>query len=405
MCDSWQFIVQLSRRLCGQIQKLTTEKAHTGAVSKILKLKLLAKFLGLVIFSPNWDLEPSNNSKTQNEALLLTTKNSIANVNATTPILPIYDLIAESYINNHLTMTISWVVEYLRMSKWDFVSKFSRYYQRCFSLLFTLHRKSSKLKFDGPGFNSNLMFVSFEIESLLCDVMTFKERDKLFFVDLSALEPPPPSSPPPNTPSLDDTLLFCAKSFLLSSSPFFTDIENVLMEIKRNESSSNLSRRRRMTSKKMRPLSISFENARKDSNTSLSSMGNGFSSFSNINNLDESFSSNVSSTPLKMSDTPQSASNEIKLIEGSASKTFGSPSPRSRPFSPVLARSLTPTKIQKSLVDAFFHQHPQLQNIAELAIEIIVKEVSTTICDHYLKLRVGEEANRMGEGVDTINPR
>jgi len=476
MCDSYQFIVQLSRNLCGQIQKLTSiNTSHTGATGRILKLKLLAKFLGLIVFSPNWDLDAHVFSQQQqhtslsdfssgscsftstalqqhkkNEALLLSTKNSINSMNATSPILPIFDLICDSYETDNLTMTISWVVEYLRMSKWDFVSKFSRYYQRCFSLLLTLNKKSQKLKFNSPGFNSNLMFVSLEIDALLCDVMSYKDREKLFYVDLSdrtvtstsilsdhqttkktraiqaiqsakttqAIQPTQTVNE-----SLDDTLLFSSKTHLLSSSPFFIDIQNALINIKRNESSSaNLStRKRRMTGKKMRPLSISFDNARKDSNASLSSIGNNmndsvrFGSFPNLPNLDESFSSEVSSTPLKSTEiaihnksaskkeTPQH--HEITLIEGgSAAKTLNSPSPRSRPFSPVLARSLTPTKIQKSLVDAFFHQHPKLQNIAEIGVEIIVKDVSAIICDSHVKTCVFEEAKRMGEGVDIINP-
>jgi len=126
MCDSYTFITQLSRRLCGQIHKLSKEKLHTGGIiNRILKLKLLARFLGLIVFSPNWSdnainsssVIGSNNNNNNNNALLVTAKNSINNINATNPILPIYDLIIESYSNNHLTLTIPWVVEYLRMSK------------------------------------------------------------------------------------------------------------------------------------------------------------------------------------------------------------------------------------------------------------------------------------------------
>jgi len=373
---------------------LAKEKKSSGAFTRILKLKLLAKFLGLVVFSPNWDLDSSsthsynvsnNISGPNNQSLLTTTKSSISNLNSTQALLPIYEVVLQSYKNNNLTLTIPWVVEYLRMMKWDSVSKLSRYYQSCCSLLHSLWKFAPRLTFSSDKFNSNMLFVCFEIETLLTDLFTYTERNKLFWVDfdvevvgvgvgvgvgghLGWTDGPGKDGSDKETDNsnigIDLTPLFCGKRFISQCCPFLDDMHGVLDEIKRGEG--------RLVKRKMRPLSISFEARdarRSDSNASLSAMNDSFTSISSRKTTDL-----ISAyTPLKIicdenendelfggSDEIVESSNNINIVKfidndpTSATKPMqnpasflGSPSPRNRPFSPVMSRSLTPTKVSE----------------------------------------------------------
>ena len=84
---------------------------------------------GLLVFSPNWGEDPGTSAATELANSKSNSVDAVAYVNATQCIIPLHDYVVESYKESCMVMTMPWVVEFLRMMKWDLVSKASDYYR------------------------------------------------------------------------------------------------------------------------------------------------------------------------------------------------------------------------------------------------------------------------------------
>ena len=90
----------MKRRLAQMITEMSAVNDTKGLCEHISKTQMLAKFLGMLVFSPNWDVS--------------------AEVEDTTNLAPINikECIEIAWKQMRLVVVIPWVVQYLRMMKW-----------------------------------------------------------------------------------------------------------------------------------------------------------------------------------------------------------------------------------------------------------------------------------------------
>uniref|UniRef100_A0A8C3P581 Codanin-1 C-terminal domain-containing protein n=1 Tax=Chrysemys picta bellii TaxID=8478 RepID=A0A8C3P581_CHRPI len=102
------------------------KKRFTAA---LMTLRLLAKFLGFLVFLPYQTVEPPSRDLQES---------AVALRNQTLPVLDVLKLLRRSILNRRTILTVPWVVEFLSLV--DHFAPFLDYYGRVFSLLLQLYR-------------------------------------------------------------------------------------------------------------------------------------------------------------------------------------------------------------------------------------------------------------------------
>uniref|UniRef100_A0A8C8SRT7 Codanin-1 C-terminal domain-containing protein n=2 Tax=Pelusios castaneus TaxID=367368 RepID=A0A8C8SRT7_9SAUR len=102
------------------------KKRFTGA---LMTLRLLAKFLGFLVFLPYRTVDPPSRDLQES---------AVALRNQTLPVLDVLKLLRRSILNRRTILTVPWVVEFLSLV--DHFAPFLDYYGRVFSLLLQLYR-------------------------------------------------------------------------------------------------------------------------------------------------------------------------------------------------------------------------------------------------------------------------
>ena len=100
--DSHRFNVHLQRRLSQLIQEMNAVNETKGLCDHIAKTQMLAKVLGMLVFSPNWDLSGSDSGC----------------IEISPPPINIQDCIELAWEQSRLVVIIPWVVQFLSMMKW-----------------------------------------------------------------------------------------------------------------------------------------------------------------------------------------------------------------------------------------------------------------------------------------------
>ncbi|XP_030415459.1 codanin-1 isoform X2 [Gopherus evgoodei] len=102
------------------------KKRFTAA---LMTLRLLAKFLGFLVFLPYQTVEPPSRDLQESAVTLR---------NQTLPVLDVLKLLRRSILNRRTILTVPWIVEFLSLV--DHFAPFLDYYGRVFSLLLQLYR-------------------------------------------------------------------------------------------------------------------------------------------------------------------------------------------------------------------------------------------------------------------------
>ncbi|XP_067414003.1 codanin-1 isoform X2 [Emydura macquarii macquarii] len=95
----------------------------------LMTLRLLAKFLGFLVFLPYRTVEPPSRDLQES---------AVALRNQTLPVLDVLKLLRRSILDRRTILTVPWVVEFLSLV--DHFAPFLDYYGRVFSLLLQLYR-------------------------------------------------------------------------------------------------------------------------------------------------------------------------------------------------------------------------------------------------------------------------
>ena len=107
--DSYKFNVHMKRRLAQLITEMSAVNETKGLCEHISKTQMLAKFLGMLVFSPNWDMSVNN-------------PNSVIDHNNNSAVnsfpIDVKKCIVTAWKQYRLVVVIPWAVQYLRMMRW-----------------------------------------------------------------------------------------------------------------------------------------------------------------------------------------------------------------------------------------------------------------------------------------------
>ncbi|NXQ67600.1 CDAN1 protein, partial [Quiscalus mexicanus] len=192
---SYQFNQHLMDSLCLKILELNgltlVEHEHSDGEADIeeqdekkrfsvalLSLRLLAKFLGFLVFLPYRTVEQPTRDL-QDSALALR--------NQTLPVLDILKLLRQSIRDQRSILTVPWIVEYLSLV--DHVAPFLDYYRKVFSLLLQVYRLMVLSEDKEMSFLNKLLILAvlgwlFQVPSVPEELFfTADDRQERFVVD------------------------------------------------------------------------------------------------------------------------------------------------------------------------------------------------------------------------------
>jgi hypothetical protein len=132
---------------------------------RIVKLRILGRFLGLLTFWPTWSLQVS--PKDRGPLILLATNAArIRGSLRSSPAYPLRNILEQAWINNRLAFTVPWVTEFLKLIVWDctYVQAHNPY-RDVFGLLRGMQRSKLLHPVDGKP-SSNRLYVLIEIQNL-----------------------------------------------------------------------------------------------------------------------------------------------------------------------------------------------------------------------------------------------
>jgi len=315
--DSYRFNTHLKHRLAKSISEMSAANETKGLCLHVAKLQLLAKFLGLLVFSPNWDLSSER-------------EYDVSGVDS----LPPLDLkmhIVNAWNNYRLVVVIPWVVEFLSMMRWDVSSKKLPYYVNTFALLRTINLHYGNDM--AHHLQNNMLMVYLQLEAFFHDIIGLVATQNLPSAKLPLRAPTITTATAvsanasynqPKSLPFDTMPLWFSKEFLVSSIPYFEDLFQLLSDL-----TSNNIRPGNICTKKVRPRSISLGSNSGQKNVSRLS------------------------------------------LSGDASP---SPWSNSRPGTPTDKHG-----IKERLIDSFFHQHKILQELCEVIVDRVIKNATDTI--------------------------
>jgi len=161
--DSHSFASHLQNRLQYNLIKNTEQPITSSCSSLVAKLCLISRFLGLLHFHPwlneNYDREQD--------------KIAISSCN-----IPLLELIEEAWAKCTLTITIPWVIDFLRMMVWNERTLRSVYFTKVFvmlrSIMVVISRHSLS---ESQLLQSNRFLVSLYLECLFADLVGLVEID------------------------------------------------------------------------------------------------------------------------------------------------------------------------------------------------------------------------------------
>lgn len=299
--DSYTFNTHLKHHLLRLLQDLNATNQVKGLCDHMAKTQMVALFLGLLVFSPNWSVPSCLHQ-----------------------VLPSFDLlqcIEDGWVHRRLIIVIPWVVQFLSMLKWDESSKKSEYYRAIFSFLWSVyHHCNVHLNQEAP--RSNMALVSFQLAPLFSNTIGLVSS---YDLRMSTLPTQSPELSAKLT-AFDTKPIFFTRQYLFLVTPFLKDLHELVNLMARGGGKSSTG-----SAKKVRPSSI----------------GGLFRS--------------------------------ISFGERSMSPWSGN-----RPGTPTYK-----SNIRERLVDAFFHQHKDLQKLCDTLVDQSVKNFTSAAsdCIHQMFMR------------------
>ena len=130
----------------------------------IVKLKILGKFLGLLHFWPHWT---SLTDRSKMGPLLILIDEGARKRSQSRAPLDLYAIIEKSFKLSCLSLTVPWILEYLRMMTWDSSFKVSNPHREAISLLYHVYKSKQIWTHIDGNMASNRLYVMMELESFV----------------------------------------------------------------------------------------------------------------------------------------------------------------------------------------------------------------------------------------------
>ena len=254
--DSYSFGVHLKSRLASSIKGLERHSELKGLQDRVAKLQLLAKFLGVLLFSPNWHTSGVSsvlNAVSSEEAEIWTSTAELT--------LPLCQLIDDAHDKQRLLGTIPWILELLRMANWDAISMRSTSVESVVTKLISLRDDI------GESQSPSLQLVVLSLESFFHQIVGLRRTHSLSRLQYAG-------TPSTQEDAVDMVELQVSKNFLFASISHMDELLSLLSSIASTRSKTF------GTPRKMRPSSVS---ASISSFSSLPSAGDAITSVSSLN--------------------------------------------------------------------------------------------------------------------------
>jgi hypothetical protein len=217
--DSYNFGMHLSRRMANMsVQLLSNQSAERGLEKRICDLQLLARFLGVLVFSPNWRGSNVDWNKIR-PAATLDTLGLLESIGLSLP-----SLIQASWIRASTLTFVPWVIDLLKLGKWDAFTLSSRAVRQVLANLrqiqYLVTTNEDNAMLHGPS----MEIVSFTLESFFNETVTLAKLTSLPQPNLSIgrqLEPQ----------SLDAVQVSLNKKTVVLFSPNMESLFNIISDI------------------------------------------------------------------------------------------------------------------------------------------------------------------------------
>jgi hypothetical protein len=208
--DSYNFGVHLLNQLATTTKTLMSDRSTTGLEKRALDLQMTARFLGALVFSPNWSSEAVDWKKIQPAPVVDTGLRTLDSIG-----LPLAKMVLEAWEGGFLLLVVPWTTELLKMSKWDTISQSSRVFRQLLANLRMIQHAATSM--DDPRFCSpGMLLVAFCLESLFNDTISLPK--------LTSLPPATLTKSPESLDDLDRLDIMLNPVALFASSPHVEDL-------------------------------------------------------------------------------------------------------------------------------------------------------------------------------------
>ena len=139
--DSFAFGIHLRSHLIRRMRDIESQVTHETTEKVIMELCLLARFLAVLLFSPNWKPQGlSSRNEVSPEIKSLDGLQSLASLG-----LSVTKTLETAANEQRLVLVVPWIVELLRFTMWDTTTKLSPLYARTLSLLRQLQIETAQI--------------------------------------------------------------------------------------------------------------------------------------------------------------------------------------------------------------------------------------------------------------------
>jgi hypothetical protein len=234
--ESYSFGMHCKCRLIARIKSLEGISESKSFQERLMKLQLLGKFLGVLVFRPTWHSQAVSSvvclpSNEEIDIWISTTENPSSWMN----------FLDVAWEQNRIIGTVPWILAILRMGKWDPISLHSSWFRSTIEKLIQL-RNCIRV---APS--SSLLFVDFTIEFFLHEVIGFRQCH-----DYAELQVPIDSNSPREF-TFDSMELDLSQSILFQNVPHLEDFWSMLLSSSAPKIHSSVAPR------KLRPSAILLE--------------------------------------------------------------------------------------------------------------------------------------------------
>ena len=315
--NNYNLGIHLRSRMVATIKDLTQNYSTNNLERRLMDLQVVARFLGFLVFSPNWHDTTIDFEKLNHDPKVVAISNGLQQLESFG--LPLTAIVEESWQNGHSLLVLPWVTELLKMAKWDLLSLSSNIFRQLLSNLRSIQSKLSTENSKVERFGPSMQLVSFYLESFFNKTIGLPK--------LTSLPKPTLTSPVDlESDSLDILAVSFSMASMFASSPYIEDISNLINGYRRSPSGKSPFKAR-----KLRPSIVS-----------------------------------------------RGISVEADLFRDSPYKILlGQSNWRStRSLSWTENSDSDSREIQKKLADAFFHKHRDLKEICEFTTSQVMKKTT-----------------------------
>jgi len=332
--NSYNFGIHLLHQVVEKMSGMISNHSLSGLEKRMLELALLGRFLGFLVFSPNWQEEGIDLNKLKPCICSLDYGlNLLESVG-----LPLPKIVQEAWDGGYIFLTIPWVTELLKMSKWDSISQSSMNYRQ---ILANLRLVQSYTSQPSPeeimGGGSHLQLLSFHLETFFNDTFSLPKLTSLPDATIAR-------NSRTNPDSLDNQKIGLSTAAIYASSPHMENLCDMITNMTKKKTRHEIKR-------KLRPSIVT------------TAVGTEAQSYLGAELPREKVMSPLSKTACK-----------------------GSPLDKSAYGKKIHA--------QNKLMEGFFHQHRDLKEICDFAVDqtlktLLVEEIHVFVVQAAHELNIG----------------